>query len=76
VYEVGAAISISPFCSKIFPRFLYMAFICVDANFRLKNQLMSNYSADPGLGTGMSYMVERRPYEQYVLSRVAEAEVR
>jgi hypothetical protein len=52
-----------------------MAFICVDANFRLKNQLVSNYSADPGLGTGMSYMVERHPYEQYVLSQVAEAEV-
>jgi len=48
----------------------------MDANFRLKNQLVSNYSADPGLGIGMSYMVDRIPYERYVLSRADEAEVR
>jgi hypothetical protein len=48
----------------------------MDANFRLKNQLVSNYSADPGLGTGMAYMVERVPYESYVLSRADEADVR
>ena len=58
-----------------FSRFLYAAFICVDANFRLKNQLVSNYSTDPGLGTGMAYMVERLPYERYVLSRASDSEV-
>ena len=46
-----------------------MMFICMDANFRLKNQLVSNYSQDPGLGIGMAYMVPREPYEKYVLSR-------
>lgn len=48
-------------------RFLYMMFVCMDANFRLKNQLVSNYSQDPGLGIGWAYMVPRVPYETYVL---------
>ena len=45
----------------------------MDANFRLKNALVSNLSADPGLGGGMAYMVPRQPYETYVLSQ-ADAE--
>ncbi|PPQ99597.1 hypothetical protein CVT26_009183 [Gymnopilus dilepis] len=56
-------------------RFLYMMFICMDANFRLKNQLVSSYSQDPGLGTGWAYMVEREPYEKYVLSQVNDEEI-
>jgi len=56
-------------------RFLYMAFLCMDANFRLKNQLVSNYSQDPGLGLGWAYMVPREPYEAYVLSRVKDEDV-
>jgi len=55
--------------------FLYMMFVCMDANFRLKNQLVSNYSQDPGLGTGLAYMVPREPYEQYVLSRCDDSDV-
>ncbi|PPQ86897.1 hypothetical protein CVT25_012538 [Psilocybe cyanescens] len=50
-------------------KFLYMMIVCMDANFCLKNQLVSNYSQDPGLGTGWAYMVPRAPYEAYVLSR-------
>ncbi|KAF9470371.1 hypothetical protein BDN70DRAFT_780429, partial [Pholiota conissans] len=50
-------------------RFLYALVVCMDANFRLKNQLVSNYSADPGLGIGWAYMVAREPYEAYVLSK-------
>jgi len=56
-------------------RFLYMMIICMDANFRLKNNLVSNYSQDPGLGTGWSYMLERKPYENYVLSRTNDEDV-
>ena len=41
----------------------------MDANFCLKNQLVSNYSQDPGLEIGLAYFVERGPYEKYVLSR-------
>ena len=50
-------------------------FVCMDANFRLKNQLVSNYSQDPGLGIGLAYMVPREPYEQYVLSRADDGDV-
>lgn len=45
----------------------------MDANFRLKNQLVSNFSVDPGLWSGAAYMMPRAPYEEYVLSQ-ADAE--
>ncbi|KDR70916.1 hypothetical protein GALMADRAFT_75522, partial [Galerina marginata CBS 339.88] len=50
-------------------KFLYFVLLCIDANFRLKNQLVSNYSVDPGLGNGMSYTIERGGFEKYVKSR-------
>jgi len=56
-------------------RFLYMMFIAMDANFRLKNQLVSNYLQDPGLGIGWAYMLPREDYEGYVLSRVDDDDV-
>ena len=56
-------------------RFLYMLFLCMDANFRLKNQMVSNYSQDPGLGTGWAYVAPRKLYESYVLSRASDADV-
>lgn len=56
-------------------RFLYMLVLCMDANFRLKNQMVSNYSQDPGLGIGWAYMVPRVPCERYVLSRAKDADV-
>lgn len=43
--------------------------VCMDANFRLKNHLVSNHSTDPGLSNGMAYMTPRPPYEEYVLSQ-------
>ena len=47
----------------------------MDANFRLKNQLVSSFSSDPGLGIGMAYMVPREGYDAYVLSRASDADV-
>jgi hypothetical protein len=47
----------------------------MDANFRLKNQLVSNYSTDPGLGIGLAYFIPHAPYESYVLSRADADEV-
>lgn len=52
-----------------------MAFLCMDANFRLKNQVVSNYSQDPGLGIGWAYMIPRQPYKRYVLSRAHDDDV-
>ena len=47
----------------------------MDANFRLKNNLVSNYSQDPGLGTGWAYLLPRVAYEMYVLSRASDEDV-
>ena len=55
--------------------FLYMMFIAIDANFRLKNQLVSNYSQDPRLGIGWAYMLPREEYEGYVLLRAKDEDV-
>jgi hypothetical protein len=52
-----------------------MLFLCMDANFRLKNQIVSNYSQDPGLGTGWAYMTPREEYERYILSRTNDGDV-
>lgn len=56
-------------------RFLYMLFLCMGANFHLKNQIVSNYSQDPGLGTGWAYMAPCEEYEQYMLSRMNDGDV-
>ena len=47
----------------------------MDANFRLKNQMVSNYSQDPGLGIGWAYLLPRKQYERYVLSRANDGDV-
>ncbi|PPQ81349.1 hypothetical protein CVT26_014500 [Gymnopilus dilepis] len=56
-------------------RFLYTMFICMDANFRLKNQLVSSYSQDPGYGIGWAYMVPREPYEKFITSRTNDQDI-
>lgn len=56
-------------------QFLYALILCMDANFRLKNQLVSSFSSDPGLGIGMAYMVARGPFDKYVLSRTSDSDV-
>ena len=55
--------------------FLYMMFVTMDTNFRLKNQLVSNYSQDPGLGIGWVYMVPREEYERYLQLRIKDKDV-
>ncbi|KAK0456981.1 hypothetical protein EV421DRAFT_1887058 [Armillaria borealis] len=46
-----------------------------DANFRLKNQMVSSYSRDPGLGIGWAYLTAREPYEAYVRTRATDADI-
>ena len=57
-------------------RFLYAMLVCMDANFRLKNNLVSNFSQDPGLSNGSAYIVAHSPYEEYVLSQADSKDVR
>lgn len=49
--------------------------MCLDANFRLKNQMRSSYAVDPGLGTGWAYFVPLDGYFAYVLSCASDADV-
>uniref|UniRef100_A0A8H7XN35 CxC2-like cysteine cluster KDZ transposase-associated domain-containing protein n=2 Tax=Psilocybe cubensis TaxID=181762 RepID=A0A8H7XN35_PSICU len=56
-------------------KFLYMVMICMDANFRLKNQMVSNWSQDPGLGIGWAYMIPLKGYEEYVKSRLSDKDI-
>ncbi|KIJ89698.1 hypothetical protein K443DRAFT_72397, partial [Laccaria amethystina LaAM-08-1] len=56
-------------------KFLYNLIYSMDANFRLKNQLVSSFSSDPGLGIGMAYMVPCEGYDAYVLSRASDEDI-
>ncbi|KAL0566541.1 hypothetical protein V5O48_015475 [Marasmius crinis-equi] len=56
-------------------RFLYQLIVCVDFNFRLKGQLVSSWTRDPGLGDGWSYFVPRKPYEDYIKKHLDEEDV-
>ncbi|KAK0211417.1 hypothetical protein IW262DRAFT_1450620 [Armillaria fumosa] len=47
-------------------KFLYLLLICIDANFCLKNQIVSSYSRDPGLSIGWLYFTAHKPYEDYI----------
>lgn len=49
--------------------------VAMDANFRLKNQLVSTWSRDPGMGIGTAYFVGRTGFEQYIKSRISEDDV-
>ncbi|KAG6914020.1 hypothetical protein DXG01_002895, partial [Tephrocybe rancida] len=55
--------------------FLHTPAITMDANFRLKQQLVSSHSQDLGFGTGLSYMVKREPYDSYVLSKASQGDI-
>ncbi|KAL0571417.1 hypothetical protein V5O48_010552 [Marasmius crinis-equi] len=56
-------------------RFLYALYLCLDFNFRLKNQLVSSWTRDPGLGDGWAYFVPRKPYEDHIARHMDEKDV-
>ncbi|KAK0214468.1 hypothetical protein IW262DRAFT_1450136 [Armillaria fumosa] len=56
-------------------KFLYLLLICINTNFRLKNQIVSSYSRDPGLSIGWLYFTAHEPYEDYVRSRAMDADI-
>ncbi|KAJ7653714.1 hypothetical protein DFH06DRAFT_1270103 [Mycena polygramma] len=56
-------------------RFIYTLFLAFDACFRLKRGLVSSELKDPGLGTGMSYMLENPPYRKYLLGVTDQKEI-
>ncbi|KAJ7823928.1 hypothetical protein B0H13DRAFT_2375773 [Mycena leptocephala] len=56
-------------------RFIYVLFLAIDACFRMKRGLVSSELKDPGLGTGMAYMVEDGPYRDYLLTVTEQKEI-
>lgn len=54
---------------------LYVVILCMDTNFCLKNQMVSNFSVNPGLGIGLLYMISRQPYEAYVLEQATQDDI-
>ncbi|KAJ7816275.1 hypothetical protein B0H14DRAFT_2374683 [Mycena olivaceomarginata] len=55
--------------------FIYTLFLALDTCFRLKRGLVSSELKDPGLGTGMSYMLENVPYREYLLGVTDQKEM-
>ncbi|KAJ6571549.1 hypothetical protein B0H19DRAFT_1208943 [Mycena capillaripes] len=49
-------------------KFLYILFLALDACFWMKRGLVSSELKDPGLSTGLRYMVENDPYRKYLLT--------
>jgi hypothetical protein len=56
-------------------RFIYTLFVALDACFRMKRGLVSSELKDPGLGTGMAYMLENVPYREFLLTVTDQKEV-
>ncbi|KAL0570776.1 hypothetical protein V5O48_011179, partial [Marasmius crinis-equi] len=46
--------------------YLYRLCLCLDANFRLKQQAVSSHSRDPALCDGQGYFVGRKGYEDWI----------
>jgi len=57
-------------------RFLYSLVVSMDANFRLKQQLVSSYSKDPLYGDGWAYFVPKPAFDKFVLSCTSDDDVR
>ncbi|KAJ7281734.1 hypothetical protein C8J57DRAFT_966308, partial [Mycena rebaudengoi] len=56
-------------------RFLYILFLALDTCFRLKQGMVSSELKDPGLGTGWVYMMENKPYREFLRTKTHEREV-
>ncbi|SJL15740.1 uncharacterized protein ARMOST_19245 [Armillaria ostoyae] len=56
-------------------RFLYVLIICMDANFCLKNQMVSSYSCNPGLRIGLGYFVPQEAFDTFVLNHTSDEDI-
>ncbi|THU98713.1 hypothetical protein K435DRAFT_562307, partial [Dendrothele bispora CBS 962.96] len=55
--------------------FLYTLFLAIDANFRLRNRVVSNEYRSPILGDGWAYLVPSKPYREHIENHVSEKEM-
>ncbi|KAJ7678301.1 hypothetical protein DFH06DRAFT_975338, partial [Mycena polygramma] len=56
-------------------KFIYTLFLALDACFRMKRALVSSDLKDPGLGTGLAYMLENGPYRKFLLTVTDQKEM-
>ncbi|KAG1722852.1 hypothetical protein EDB19DRAFT_1898151 [Suillus lakei] len=49
-------------------RWLYGPFLAINTNFRLKRQMVSKDSVDPGLSRGWAYFIEETTYKKFIQS--------
>ncbi|KAF8183500.1 hypothetical protein K438DRAFT_1907965 [Mycena galopus ATCC 62051] len=56
-------------------QYLYIMFLAINACFRLKRRLVSSELKDPSLGSGWSYMVETKPYQEFLLTVTDQQEM-
>ncbi|KAJ7336156.1 hypothetical protein DFH08DRAFT_915978 [Mycena albidolilacea] len=56
-------------------RFIYVFFLAIDACFRLKRRLVSSELKDPGLGTGMLYLLEDTEFREFLLTVTDQVEM-
>ncbi|KAK0231989.1 hypothetical protein EDD85DRAFT_955825 [Armillaria nabsnona] len=56
-------------------RYIYWGLFALDANFRLKNLHRSNSDVDPGLHTGLTYMVKYAPYLVHVKKFASQKDI-
>jgi hypothetical protein len=49
--------------------------LAIDTCFRLKRGLVSSELKDPGLGTGMSYLLEDTEFREFLLTVTDQVEV-
>ncbi|KAF9003812.1 hypothetical protein BDZ89DRAFT_1145888 [Hymenopellis radicata] len=55
--------------------FIYQLFIGLDANFRLRNRLVSTHERDPSLADGMAYFVPRAEYVSHIRNFINQNEM-
>ncbi|THU88535.1 hypothetical protein K435DRAFT_679607, partial [Dendrothele bispora CBS 962.96] len=55
--------------------FKYAKFLALDANFRLRNKIVSNDYKSPTLGPGWAYLVPQEAYKEYIENFVDEKEM-
>ncbi|THU87302.1 hypothetical protein K435DRAFT_821927 [Dendrothele bispora CBS 962.96] len=56
-------------------RFKYAKFLALDANFRLRNKIVSDDFKSPTLGPGWAYLVPQETYKEYIENFVDEKEM-
>lgn len=57
-------------------RYLFQKFVATDANFRLRNKMVSSDGKNPTLGDGWAYFVSNNEYIEWVKRFVDQTEVR